>query len=422
MKKVFLSCCLVVGLFGCTSTKKVISKGLDSTLSLPFYDHQFTGVLFIDAVSKDTLYKQNSATYFTPASNTKIFTLFTALKTVQDTIPALRYIRQNDTLYIEGTGDPSFLHPYLKDSIAFKFLQKQKNIALYTGNFQDTRFGPGWSWEDYDYYYSPERSGFPIHGNVTLLSNETETPVLPSYFKDSVSYISSNTNRQEHRNLFYLDASRKDTLEVPFKTSDTTLKALLEKELKTTITIAEKMPLDAKETLYGIPADSLYVRLMHDSDNFIAEQLLLLSASETTDTLQSKLAIKNTLDKLLPNLPQEPRWVDGSGLSRYNLFTPQSMVHVLERLYQDLPRERLFKIFPSGGISGTLGDWYAGNSTPYMYAKSGSLGNNYCLSGYLLTNSGKTVIFSFMNNHFKHPPSEVKARMKQVFEKIRDTY
>ncbi len=422
MKKVFFSCFLLVGLIACTSTKKIISKSLDSTLSSPFYDNQFTGIIFIDADSKDTLFNQNSAKYFTPASNTKIFTLYTALRTLPDRIPALRYTRQDDTLYIEGTGDPSFLHPYLNDSTAFHFLQQQKNITVYTGNFQDSKFGPGWSWDDYGYYYSPERSGFPIHGNVTLISNGTEITVVPEYFKDSVIQISTKTNRQEHRNLFYFDTTRTDTLEVPFKTGDTTLKAILEKELKTAITVVKEMPLGVKQTLYGIAADSLYVRLMHESDNFIAEQLLLLSASETTDTLSTNIAITNTLDNLLPNLPQQPRWVDGSGLSRYNLFTPQSMVHVLERLYLDLPRERLFKIFPSGGVSGTLDNWFDGTATPYIFAKSGSLGNNYCLSGYLLTKSGKTVIFSFMNNHFRHPSSEVKGKMELIFEKIRDTY
>jgi D-alanyl-D-alanine carboxypeptidase/D-alanyl-D-alanine-endopeptidase (penicillin-binding protein 4) len=422
MKNLLLSCCLLTGLIACKSTKKIVSKSLNKRLTASFYDSQFTGVLFIDAASKDTLFNQNSTKYFTPASNTKIFTLFAALNTVPDTIPALRYMRQNDTLFIKGTGDPSFLHPYLKDSTAFHFLKQEKNIALYTGNFQDSRFGPGWSWEDYGYYYSPERSGFPTYGNVVTIWNVPETKVFPEYFKDSVIRISNKANREEHRNLFYFDAARTDTLEIPFKTGDSTLKSILEKELKTKITIAKEMPLGFKETLYGIPADSLYVRLMHESDNFIAEQLLLLSASQITDTLHSKLAITNTLDKLLPTLPQEPRWVDGSGLSRYNLFTPQSIVHVLERLYQDLPRERIFTIFPSEGISGTLGDWYKGNSMPYIYAKSGSLGNNYCLSGYLLTNSGKTVIFSFMNNHFRHPSSQVKTRMEQVFEKIRDTY
>jgi D-alanyl-D-alanine carboxypeptidase/D-alanyl-D-alanine-endopeptidase (penicillin-binding protein 4) len=422
MKKVILICCLITGLISCSLTKKMILKNMNNTLSSTFYDNQFTGLLFIDGNSKDTLFSRNSDKYFTPASNTKIFTLYTALNTLPDKIPALRYLKQNDTLYIEGTGDPSFLHPYLKDSTAFYFLQQHKNIALHTGNFQDSSFGPGWSWDDYKYYYSPERSSFPMYGNVVMISNKVGTQVLPEYFKDSVVHVSNNKNREMHRNLFYFNANRTDTLEVPFKTGNTILKNLLEKELNKKIKITKQMPEGQKKTLYGIKSDSLYVRLMHESDNFIAEQLLLLSASETTDTLNSKLAIRNALENLLPNLPQQPRWVDGSGLSRYNLFTPQSMVHVLERIYDELPKERLFKIFPSEGESGTVDNWYGSNHAPYLYAKSGSLGNNYCLSGYLLTKSGKTVIFSFMNNHFRQPSSEVRLRMHQIFENIRDTY
>jgi D-alanyl-D-alanine carboxypeptidase/D-alanyl-D-alanine-endopeptidase (penicillin-binding protein 4) len=128
------------------------------------------------------------------------------------------------------------------------------------------------------------------------------------------------------------------------------------------------------------------------------------------------------LENQLLDLKQPPRWVDGSGLSRYNLFTPESMVTVLSKMYRNVPRQRLFSFFPVGGASGTLKDWYGGNPKPYIYAKSGSLGNNYCLSGYLLTKSGKTLIFSFMNNHFRHPSWEVKKQMEQIFEEIRDTY
>jgi D-alanyl-D-alanine carboxypeptidase/D-alanyl-D-alanine-endopeptidase (penicillin-binding protein 4) len=83
----------------------------------------------------------------------------------------------------------------------------------------------------------------------------------------------------------------------------------------------------------------------------------------------------------------------------------------------EVSKERLFKLFPTGGAS----DEFT-SETPYIYAKTGSLGNNYCLSGYLQTKSGKTLIFSFMNNHFRQPSSEVKRRMQLVFERIRDEY
>jgi D-alanyl-D-alanine carboxypeptidase/D-alanyl-D-alanine-endopeptidase (penicillin-binding protein 4) len=104
------------------------------------------------------------------------------------------------------------------------------------------------------------------------------------------------------------------------------------------------------------------------------------------------------------------------------LFTPVSFVKILTKLYADIPRDRLFNLFPVGGKSDTLKNWYAGNPRPYIYAKSGSLGNNYSLSGYLITDSGETLIFSFMNNHYTKPTTEVKKRMQSVFEWLRDNY
>ncbi|ASV31767.1 D-alanyl-D-alanine carboxypeptidase [Maribacter cobaltidurans] len=422
MKKTIIPLLLIFLLFSCASLKRKTIKKIDVTLNSSFYRNQFTGFLVIDPISRDTLYNYHSDKYFTPASNTKIFTLYTALKTLPDHIPTLRYTEQNDTLYFEGTGDPSFLHHYLKDSTGFNFLKNRDNLAFYNGNFMDTEWGPGWSWDDFQWYYSPERNAFPVYGNTVMIYDTPEWNISPSYFMDSVNTIRNEWNRERNKNLFYFDKGTKDTLEIPFKSNRNTIKNILETSLNKPITLAKKMPEGPKKTLYGIHADSLYVRLMHESDNFIAEQLLILASGELTDTLNTSNAQRYILENDLKNLPQEPRWVDGSGLSRYNLFTPQSMVYVLNQLYKEVPQERLFSIFPAGGVSGTVESWYGGIEEPYIFAKSGSLSNNYCLSGYLRTRKGKLLIFSFMNNHFRHSSSEVKERMQTIFEAIREGY
>ncbi len=246
--------------------------------------------------------------------------------------------------------------------------------------------------------------------------------VIPSYFKDSVVPIANRINRELERNQFYFSPRRKDTVEVPFRTNPSLTKDLLEKALEKRISIIQNMPSGVKKVFYSVPSDTVFIRMMHESDNFLAEQLLLLGSSTLSDILSGATARNYILKNQLSNLKQAPRWVDGSGLSRYNLFTPESMVAVLSKLLIDVPREQLFGYFPAGGVTGTLEDWYAGNPNPYIYAKSGSLGNVYCLSGYLLTKSGKTLIFSFMNNHFRQPSAEVKQQMEQIFEEIRDTY
>jgi len=98
------------------------------------------------------------------------------------------------------------------------------------------------------------------------------------------------------------------------------------------------------------------------------------------------------------------------------------MVDVLFRMYREIPHERLFSFFAAGGVSGTLADWYPGQDGPYIFAKTGTLANNHCLSGYLKARSGRILIFSIMNNHYTQPTATLKEGMKEVLEGLRDRY
>lgn len=417
MKKTLIYTVVSLLLLGCASTKKKLQKTASNIFTSEFYNQQFTGFLLIDIEKKDTLVDYNSEKYFTPASNTKIFTLFTALQMLPDSIPALKYITQNDTLFIEGTGDPTFLHNYFDNNV-LNFLNGHKNIVLYLNNGEDKKLGPGWAWDDYDYYYQPEKGSFPMYGNVVTLHNTYKLNSIPPYFKDSIIPITFNKNRALNANTFYFSPTRKDTLEIPFRTSNALTKTLLETALNKEVTLTNRFPEGEKKTIYSVPTDSVLKRMMYESDNFLAEQLLILSSSTLSDTLNALKAQEYILEGQLNDLKHPPRWVDGSGLSRYNLFTPESMVHVLSRLKTVVPEKRLFLLFPT---------WKApkasqSNEIPFVYAKSGSLGNIYNLSGYLVTNSGKILVFSFMNNHFRIPSAEVKEKMQDIFELIRDTY
>ncbi|UCD60883.1 MAG: D-alanyl-D-alanine carboxypeptidase [Flavobacteriaceae bacterium] len=424
MKRNLNSCILILltVLVGACAGSKKLDKTINTALNPETFGNHFSGIMIYDPISRDTLYRRNSAKYFTPASNTKIFTLYTSLTLLPRDIPAIKYCNVDDTLFIEGTGNPSLLHPFFKDSSAIRFLEGYNNISLNLKNFTDTRFGPGWAWEDYDGYYAAERSALPIFGNVVTIYKTDTLHVIPGYFRSGVTMMKNTTNREIDSNSFYYDPAIKDSLEIPFKTDSLVIQELLEAAIGREISLVSKMPCEEKKILPGMPTDSINKIMMQESDNFLAEQLLLLASSTLSDTLNTEIAIAYMLKNRLKDLKQPPRWVDGSGLSRYNLFSPESMVYVLNAMHKEIPKERLFNLFAQGGHSGTIADWYPGNPHPYIYAKTGSLGNNHNISGYLITKSGKTLIFSFMNNHFKNSVSEIKKQMQSVFEWLRDNY
>ena len=160
---------------------------------------------------------------------------------------------------------------------------------------------------------------------------------------------------------------------------------------------------------------------MVDSDNFIAEQLLLQCAAVVSDTLKTEIAIRYATKNLLNDLPDKVQWVDGSGLSRFNLFTPRSIVKLWDKIYSTVPRERLFKLLAVGGKSGTIKNWYKAEP-PYIYAKTGTLSNNHCLSGFLITKSGKTLIFSMMSNNFVSSSIELRREMEKILKMVYEKY
>lgn len=406
--------------FGCKSTQ--VSKKITKHLDAGFYDSQFTGLLVLNPKTNDTIFNYNANKYFTPASNTKIFTLYTAMQILPEKIPAFKYRIDKDTITIQGTGDPTFLHPFFQDSTALKMAQNFKKVNLMLNNLSDDKYGPGWAWEDYDTYFSPERSSFPMYGNVVTVNNQVNLQSIPKVLEKNIQYAKNKHHRAYHVNSFYYHPENNKTVEIPMVIDTLLIAELWNAILPGKVFITNYSPKKMNLIAYSVHSDSLYKRMMHESDNFLAEQILILSSSALSDTLSSNKIRNFILENQLKDLKQKPRWVDGSGLSRYNLFTPTSFVQVLTKLYTDVPRTRLFNLFPAGGEFGTLKKWYAGNSKPYIYAKSGTLGNNYSLSGYLITNSGKTLIFSFMNNHFTKPVDEVKKSTQAVLELLRDSY
>lgn len=417
-------------LCSCSPLSKPALKKRFETIEKELQGH--TGFVLYDQQKNKTVFEYNSDRYFTPASNTKIFTFFASLKILGDSVPALHYIENPDSIIIWGTGDPSFLYKNVHTNTrVYDFLRNTtKPLYFSNANFHTSVLGPGWAWDDYNHYYSAERSPFPVYGNIFTVKLEGGSPgVYPSFFKKYYSPGEEKERtqivREVHANdfKFHWGKRRSNTKEwdVPIRVDQEIIGQLLADTIKKNVyTIHKQIPQQTK-TIFSVPADSLYKVLMQESDNFIAEQLLLMCADVVSDSLQPEIAIDYVKENFLKELPDQPSWVDGSGLSRYNLFTPRTVVELWKKIYALRPQEKLFPLLATGGVNGTVRNWYKADK-PYFFGKTGSLSNVHCLSGYLVTRSGKTLIFSFMNNNFVTSAGIVRLKMQELLKQIYENY
>ena len=430
----FYLCGIYFILLGC-ATSRMTTSNLDTLFeNNPTFEDHFTGFSLFNPATGENLYSHQSDKFFTPASNTKILTLYTALNMFEDSIPTIRYHDSKDTLYIWGMSDPTTLHPkFGQQGHVFSFLKsKAKPIVICTGHFKDPRFGAGWAWDDYPYAYQAEKTHFPLFGNVAWLTAEQKTGTIQLYPNIPNVQLSESEDfqyqRAEHTNNLQLSIPRhpKDewSWQLPLVFSDSFYKSALHNTLNNNFEISQRCPaLTNGDIYYSTPSDTVYAYMMQTSDNFIAEHLLMGSSAMLLDSIDSKAMISYVKSHMLRDIDSELLWYDGSGLSRYNMLTPQAIVSVLDRIRKQISDQGIKKIFPAGGVSGTIRDWYHGSDNqPFVFAKTGTLRGVHCLSGYLYTDKGTVLIFSFMHNNFRGSPNRIKESMNQVLQHIKSHY
>ena len=230
--------------------------------------HQ-VGISLADATTGETLFGYNDGRYFTPASTMKLFSFYAGLKLLPDSLPSLRYFSRGDTLFFQGTGDPTFLHGDVPSRRAYAFLAtRPEKMLAYCDIASVPAYGPSWSWDDYTYYFQPERTAFPIYGNTVRfyaaaplraapraggaaakggLLLPQRVRVLPRSFAPLTelappNFLSPDIDPDTHvrrdplTNRFYtLPSTKKWIDEVPFRTSRTLLLRMLGDTLRRAI-------------------------------------------------------------------------------------------------------------------------------------------------------------------------------------------
>jgi D-alanyl-D-alanine carboxypeptidase/D-alanyl-D-alanine-endopeptidase (penicillin-binding protein 4) len=428
MKKIILAAiALAAILSSCSLSKKINRPATKYLLHDEAFINAHTGISIYEPATGKYWYNYQAEKYFTPASNTKLATCYAAMKYLEDSLIGIKYDAINDsTVIIKGMADPSFMHSDYRNNPVFNFLKQYKHIEIIHPDFKEY-LGAGWGWGDFLEDYMAQRSAFPFHGNTVMVDwiNEHSLSFLPSYFQQH-SVINGNLSngynafRPWDTNDFTFTNGRTKHAEIPFRPDEQTLQNLLKDTLKNHVEIIENYSGNLTQIIHSQPTDSLLKPMMHRSDNFFAEQSLLM----VSERLLGEMSDKKIIDTLLKTdyrlMPQKPSWVDGSGLSRYDLFSPKDFVFILNKMKDDFGMDRLKNILPTGG-TGTITSYYKQDSG-YIFVKTGTLNGVVALSGFLYTKKNKLLIFSVLVNNHRSSAISIRNGIEKFIQDLRDKY
>ncbi len=100
---------------------------------------------------------------------------------------------------------------------------------------------------------------------------------------------------------------------------------------------------------------------------------------------------------------------DGSGLSRHDYVTPETIVRILDAMRKRDDFKVFYDALPIGGVDGTIANRMRGTPAEgNVHAKTGTVDRSHALSGYVTTADGRMLLFSFQANNYTVPNTQVE--------------
>ena len=401
-----------------TSPREELRTLIDSLTSQPEFRGGFWGVLVVNPRTGDTIYSKNAGKLFMPASNMKIVTSSAALTllgpdyTYKTTFlvdgPVQDSLLDGDLIVI-GRGDPTIsdnmrgvattVMDALADSIRAHGIRQITGRLARVGNaFPDSIHGYGWEWDDLGEYYAA--------GVDELIFNEGMAPTTPRPPPDTVR-DSAYSGPAKDPATAYLNALNDALIRKGIILDAGVLDSILPTPIK----------MDTLFTFTSLPMRNIIPALMKPSQNQIAEILLKTIGLERGGMGTADSARKIVGQLLLSWGVQQDGFVirDGSGLSRHDMLTPETLVRVLDHIQQDTAFAVFYNALPIAGIDGTLENRMKGTPAEgNVRAKTGSISYARSLSGYVTTADGERLIFSMLANNWVTPSSVVTGIMDRI--------
>lgn len=168
-----------------------LQQRLTEIINQPKYNRALWGVKVLSLDTGKSLFEHNPQKLFSPASNSKLYTVALALDRLGPDfrIKTSLYSKSkpdsgvlNDNLIVYGRGDPTInarlhggdilkaLEPLISELTNAGVKHIAGELVGDTTFFRGPEFGSGWAWDDAEYSYGAEISALTINDNILSIS------------------------------------------------------------------------------------------------------------------------------------------------------------------------------------------------------------------------------------------------------------
>jgi D-alanyl-D-alanine carboxypeptidase/D-alanyl-D-alanine-endopeptidase (penicillin-binding protein 4) len=372
-------------------------------------------------------------------------------------------------LVVVGSGDPTMsdqMHgnamlPLLAiaDSLAARGIRRIEGRLVSAGDaFPGSALGFGWAWDDLDYPYSAGvdelmfnesfstitvRGGAQAGDSVTARTSPALTYPRLALDVQTVAPPSDTSRPYRPGNLSVLQDSASglvrvtgsvvagDSVNVSVAHRDPSaayLAALREALVMRGITVSAPFPASPAPTYDKASLDTLVVMtspplrdampaLQKPSQNQIAEALYRTLGLELRGEGSPDSGRRVVEAQLREWGADTTGFVirDGSGLSRHNYLSPETIVRVLNAMRTNPSFQLFYDALPIAGVDGTIRSRM--RDTPAqgnLRAKTGFIDRSRALSGYVTTADGRLLIFATVCNNWTVTTREVEEVQDRI--------
>ncbi|QSJ20986.1 D-alanyl-D-alanine carboxypeptidase/D-alanyl-D-alanine-endopeptidase [Nostoc sp. UHCC 0702] len=443
-----------------TSTKTIcpaqLGTSIDAVINRPVFSRVRWGILIQPLSAGQNLYARDAQKYFTPASNAKLLTTAAALQQLGANfrIRTSVYQNANGVLRVVGRGDPSLNDTQLQ-ALAKQLQQKGitqiQQLIADDSYIQGDIVNPTWQWEDVQSDYGAPVNSFILNQNVFGLKFVPQAVGKTS----QLVWIDGNEAKQwrtinqsitvAQNQPSYINVTRDlagGVLRIQGQIAANSQPYLVNlpvvdpnyyflRRFRTALA-TEKISLGQtlvvsggtnQQELAAVESPLLSELLMEtnqNSNNLYAEALLRALAFKQP-RVQNKSTADLGLEVLKASLTQlgvdsaNYVLVDGSGLSRRDLATPEAFVQTLRGIAKT-PAASVYRAsLPVAGKSGTLTNRFRGTPAEgIVQAKTGTLTGVVSLSGYVNVPKYEPLVFSIIVNQSEQPASVIRQAMDEI--------